>query len=61
MRQHLRVAFKGGVAKPIDLFNAHSPSSTKRPLSATTRQQFSTWFQNDAGSRSLIGGDLNSS
>ena len=59
--QHLRVAMKGSAAKPIDLFNVNSPASKKHPLNTTRRAEIFQWFANNAGSRALIGGDLNSS
>ena len=61
MCQHLRVQLKDSAAKPIDLFNVHSPSSRKRPLNATVRQQILAWICENGGSRALFGGDLNSS
>ena len=61
MCQHLRVRLKDSAAKPIDLFNVHSPSSAHRPLTPAVRGQILAWFRRNAGSRALIGGDLNSS
>ena len=39
MCQHMQVQLKDSAGKPIDLFNLHSPSSGKRPLNATVREQ----------------------
>ena len=59
--QHVQVQIKNSAAKPIDLFNVHSPASTKRPLPAFVREQILKWFLEHAGHTALIGGDLNSS
>ena len=39
MCQHVNVQLTDSAGKPIDLFNLHSPSSAKRPLNATVREQ----------------------
>ena len=39
MCQHVAVQLIDSAAKPIDLFDIHSPTSTKRPLAATMREQ----------------------
>ena len=59
--QHLQVKVKDSAANPIDIFNVHSPASSKRPLNATVREQILTWFRTNMSSQTLIGGDLNSS
>ena len=59
--QHLRVRMKDSAAKPIDLYNVHSPSSKRHPLTASVRADILLWFAVNAGNRALIGGDLNSS
>lgn len=51
--------FKDSVAKPIDLYNVHSPASRKRPLTATVRQRVLQWFLRNVGEASIIGGDSN--
>ena len=57
MCQHLKVRLRDSAAKPIDLFNLHSPTSTKRPLTATTREQIlKSFFFDISGSRSFFGG-----
>ena len=61
MCQHLRVHVGGSAAKPIDLYNVHSPSSGKHKLTASLREEICTWFSGNAGNRALIGGDLDSS
>ena len=61
MCQHLRVQLKDSAYKPIDLFNVHSPSSDKHKLIPTVRADILKWLSQNAGARSLIGGDLNSS
>ena len=61
MCQHMQVQFRDSAEKPIDLFSIHSPSSGKRSLGALVREQILEWFCKNAGSRALIGGDLNSS
>ena len=61
MCQHLQVALKDSVAKPIDIYNVHSPASKKHPLIATVRQDILKWFRLNVKSCALIGGDLNSS
>ena len=61
MCQHMKVRFKDSAAKPIDLFNLHSPTSTKRPLTATIREQILKWLLENSGSRAFFGGDLNTS
>ena len=58
---HVNVQLKDSDAKPIDLFNLHSPSSAKRPLNATIREQILNWLLENSGSRAFFGGDLNSS
>ena len=61
MCQHVQVFLKGSVGKPIDLYNCHSPSSRKHPLTATVRQNILQWFLQNMGPQAIIGGDLNSS
>ena len=61
MCQHLQVVMNDSAAKPIDIFSVHSPASMKHPLTPTVHEHFLHWFATNAGSRALIGGDLNSS
>ena len=61
MCQHMRVAFKGSSDECIDIYSVHSPASQKRPLIPTVREHILKWFVDNAGSRALIVGDLNSS
>ena len=59
MCQHLQVVIKGSAAKPIDIYNVHSPSSKKHVLTPTVRKNILEWFANNVGTKALIGGDLN--
>ena len=45
----------------INIFNVHSPASNRRPLSPRVREHVLRWSVMNAGSRAVIGGDLNSS
>ena len=56
----MRVALKAHSGEAVDIYSVHSPSSAKRPLIATVRQHILEWFEDKAGSRALIVGDLNS-
>ena len=59
MCQHLQVRVKDSVAKPIDIFNVHSPSSAAKPLIFTVRGHILKWFLNNMKEQTIIGGDLN--
>ena len=59
--QHLQVVLKDSVAKPIDIYNVHSPASKKHSLIPTVRRDILKWFRLNVKSCALIGGDLNSS
>ena len=64
--QVLSIAFKDSADKPITekpvkIFNVHSPSSKKHPLTPTVRKEILQWLLEHVGDRALIGGDLNSS
>ena len=57
--QRVVVQFRNSAAKPITLYNVHSPASQKHPLRAFAREQIMDWFGGLAEERVLIGGDLN--
>ena len=59
--QHVVVSFKNSAAKPIALYNVHSPTSKKHHLTAFAREQILDWFGRLPTDRTLIGGDLNMS
>ena len=59
--QRVEVALKGNAAKPIVLYNVHSPASKKHPLGPAVREQIMDWFGQRRTERALIGGDLNMS
>ena len=60
MSDSLRVTLKGSAAKPIDLYNVHSPTSKKHGLKPTVRTDIIQWFADHTENRSLIGGDMSS-
>ena len=61
MCQHLQVVPKGSVGKPIDLYNCHSPASTRHPLLPQVRKDILEWFRQNMGPQAILGGHLNSS
>ena len=61
MCQHLQVVLKGSGAKPIHLYNCHSPASSKHPLTPLVRRHILEWFLQNMGPQAILGGNLNSS